>query len=296
MFATARFQAVASVQQSKELTASRRPAIVISSSGMATGGRVLHHLAAALPHARNTVLFVGYQAAGTRGRRAGRGRAEVRIHGEMVPARRASRRSIRCLRTPTAARSCAGCGPRRRRPDGSVSCTVSRSRWTRSRRCVQNASRLERVIPRATARRYRCDARNAGICSSVSTTWPWCSCMPTASRRCRWPTRFSPGICTWPRLPGATSTTTSATRTTCEMRAPLEAVLTHGERRRRGGARRDPALHEAVLDQHRSVQQPHRAQVRAAAASRTSCSPRSARRRAERRAVAAAAGRNASSS
>src|SRR5262249_21637822 len=48
-FATARFQTVSSPQQSKELTASRRPAIVISSSGMATGGRVLHHMAAALP-------------------------------------------------------------------------------------------------------------------------------------------------------------------------------------------------------------------------------------------------------
>jgi metallo-beta-lactamase family protein len=86
MFATARFQAVASVQQSKELTASRRPAVVISSSGMATGGRVLHHLAAALPQSRNTILFVGYQAAGTRGRALTDGASEVRIHGQMVPA------------------------------------------------------------------------------------------------------------------------------------------------------------------------------------------------------------------
>jgi metallo-beta-lactamase family protein len=86
MFATARFQAVASAQQSKELTASRRPAIVISSSGMATGGRVLHHMAAALPHANNTILFVGYQAAGTRGRALTDGASEVRIHGQMIPA------------------------------------------------------------------------------------------------------------------------------------------------------------------------------------------------------------------
>ena len=84
-FATTRFQTVASTQQSKELTASRRPGIVISSSGMATGGRVLHHLAAALPDQKNTVLFVGYQAAGTRGRQLVDGAREVRIHGRDVP-------------------------------------------------------------------------------------------------------------------------------------------------------------------------------------------------------------------
>jgi metallo-beta-lactamase family protein len=87
MFATARFQTIASAQQSKELTANRRSAIVISSSGMATGGRVLHHLAAALPDARNSVLFVGYQAAGTRGRALVDGATEVKIHGQFVPVR-----------------------------------------------------------------------------------------------------------------------------------------------------------------------------------------------------------------
>jgi len=51
---------------------------------MATGGRVLHHLAAALPDARNTVLFVGYQAAGTRGRSLVEGAKNVRIHGQQV--------------------------------------------------------------------------------------------------------------------------------------------------------------------------------------------------------------------
>jgi metallo-beta-lactamase family protein len=83
-FATTRFQTVSSPQQSKELTASRRPAIVISSSGMATGGRVLHHLAAALPDQRNTVLFVGYQAEGTRGRSLVDGAKDVRIHGHSI--------------------------------------------------------------------------------------------------------------------------------------------------------------------------------------------------------------------
>lgn len=88
-FATQRLQIVASPQQSRELAASRGPAIVISSSGMATGGRVLHHLAAALPHARNTVLFVGFQAAGTRGRLLLEGASEVKIHGALVPVRAA---------------------------------------------------------------------------------------------------------------------------------------------------------------------------------------------------------------
>jgi metallo-beta-lactamase family protein len=83
-FSTARFQAVASAQQSKELTASSRTAIVIASSGMATGGRVLHHLKAGLPQARNTILFVGYQAPGTRGRSLVDGTSEVKIHGELV--------------------------------------------------------------------------------------------------------------------------------------------------------------------------------------------------------------------
>jgi metallo-beta-lactamase family protein len=84
-FATARFQVIASPQQSKELTAGRKAGIVISSSGMATGGRVLHHLAAALPDSKNTVLLVGFQAEGTRGRQLLEGAKELRIHGMSVP-------------------------------------------------------------------------------------------------------------------------------------------------------------------------------------------------------------------
>ena len=84
-FCTERFRTIASAQESKELTASRMPAIVISASGMATGGRVLHHLKAALPDARNTVLFAGFQAVGTRGRRLVDGEKTVKIHGQMVP-------------------------------------------------------------------------------------------------------------------------------------------------------------------------------------------------------------------
>lgn len=80
-FFTKRMTMVASPQQSKEVVASKKPAIVIASSGMATGGRVLYHLRAALPDPRNTVLFVGYQAAGTRGRSLVDGQPFVRIKG-----------------------------------------------------------------------------------------------------------------------------------------------------------------------------------------------------------------------
>ena len=77
---------VNSVEESRRLNEMRFPAVIVSASGMATGGRVLHHMAAALPQARNTILFVGYQAAGTRGRALTEGATEVRIHGRMIPA------------------------------------------------------------------------------------------------------------------------------------------------------------------------------------------------------------------
>jgi len=63
------------------------PKIVISASGMATGGRVLHHLKHYIGDPRNTVLLAGYQAAGTRGDRLARGEKEIKIHGQMWPVR-----------------------------------------------------------------------------------------------------------------------------------------------------------------------------------------------------------------
>ena len=80
-----RFTAVNSGRESKALVANDRPAIVIASSGMATGGRVVHHLFAGLPDPRNTVLFVGFQAAGTRGRQLVDGARHVKIFGQHVP-------------------------------------------------------------------------------------------------------------------------------------------------------------------------------------------------------------------
>jgi metallo-beta-lactamase family protein len=85
VFCTERFRTITTAAESKQLTQSKMPAIIISASGMATGGRVLHHLTSALPDARNTVLFVGYQAAGTRGRLLVDGAKTVKIHGHMIP-------------------------------------------------------------------------------------------------------------------------------------------------------------------------------------------------------------------
>jgi metallo-beta-lactamase family protein len=85
IFCTERFRVIGTADESKQLTASKTPSIVISASGMAEGGRVLHHLKAALPDARNTVLFAGYQAVGTRGRRLVDGEKSIKIHGGWVP-------------------------------------------------------------------------------------------------------------------------------------------------------------------------------------------------------------------
>jgi len=73
------------VEQSKAIVTSKGKAIIISASGMATGGRILHHLKKRLPHPENTVVFVGYQVSGTRGRQLLDGTEKVRIHGEDVP-------------------------------------------------------------------------------------------------------------------------------------------------------------------------------------------------------------------
>jgi metallo-beta-lactamase family protein len=83
-FGTERMTIVASAQESMELVSSSTPAIVIAASGMATGGRVLHHLVAGLPNSNNTVLFVGYQSAGTRGRQLCDGAKNVKIQGQEV--------------------------------------------------------------------------------------------------------------------------------------------------------------------------------------------------------------------
>jgi metallo-beta-lactamase family protein len=65
----------------------RQPAILISASGMASGGRVLHHLRHLLPNRRHTVLIAGYAAEGTRARQLSDGASQLKIHGRYVPVR-----------------------------------------------------------------------------------------------------------------------------------------------------------------------------------------------------------------
>jgi len=75
------------VEESKELDRRQGPKVIISASGMATGGRVLHHIKAFAEDHRNTILFAGYQAGGTRGAALVGGADTVRIHGQDVRVR-----------------------------------------------------------------------------------------------------------------------------------------------------------------------------------------------------------------
>ena len=77
----------ATPEESARLNEPVTPCIIVSASGMAAGGRVVHHLARQLPERRNTVLLTGYQAEGTRGRQLLDGAREVKIHGRYVPVR-----------------------------------------------------------------------------------------------------------------------------------------------------------------------------------------------------------------
>ena len=74
-------------EQSKKINENKFPCIIISSSGMVTGGRIQHHLAQRLPDPKNTVIFIGFQAPGTRGATIKSGAPEVKIFGQVVPIR-----------------------------------------------------------------------------------------------------------------------------------------------------------------------------------------------------------------
>jgi metallo-beta-lactamase family protein len=84
---SARVQPTHSAEESKKINDVTGPVIIISASGMATGGRVLHHLKNRLPDPKTTVLLAGFQAPGTRGRTLQDGASHVRIFGELVEVR-----------------------------------------------------------------------------------------------------------------------------------------------------------------------------------------------------------------
>ena len=86
-FVPSRFHLCPTADDSKKLNGVNGPGVIIAGSGMATGGRILHHLRHRLADERTTVLFVGYQAAGTRGRLLRDGAARLRIFGEEVSVR-----------------------------------------------------------------------------------------------------------------------------------------------------------------------------------------------------------------
>lgn len=80
-------QLVQTPEESEALSARRLPMIIIAGSGMATGGRVLHHLKAFAPDRRNTIVLAGYQAGGTRGAALAAGAPSVRLFGQDIPVR-----------------------------------------------------------------------------------------------------------------------------------------------------------------------------------------------------------------
>lgn len=86
-FDTGKLMQALTTDESKAISEVVETSIIISASGMATGGRVVHHLARMLPDPKNTVILVGYQAAGSRGRSLEEGQGEIKIHGQFVPVR-----------------------------------------------------------------------------------------------------------------------------------------------------------------------------------------------------------------
>ncbi len=78
---------VRTVEESQELTRQNYPSVIISASGMAAGGRVLHHLKSLIGDHRNSVVFAGFQAPGTRGAALVGGADRIKIHGAWLPVR-----------------------------------------------------------------------------------------------------------------------------------------------------------------------------------------------------------------
>ncbi|WP_449385236.1 MBL fold metallo-hydrolase RNA specificity domain-containing protein [Cellulomonas soli] len=87
LFEPRHLQLMSTREESEQLNRPERTCIIISASGMATGGRVLHHLEAQLPDRHNTVILTGFQVPGTRGWSLAEGARQIKIHGRYVPVR-----------------------------------------------------------------------------------------------------------------------------------------------------------------------------------------------------------------
>jgi metallo-beta-lactamase family protein len=81
------FHFASTAADSKQINQSRYPSIIVSSNGMCMGGRIQHHLMQRLPDPRNLIMFIGFQAVGTRGRQIKEGAPEVKIFGQIIPVR-----------------------------------------------------------------------------------------------------------------------------------------------------------------------------------------------------------------
>jgi metallo-beta-lactamase family protein len=120
-FDPAEIRTLTTQQDSMSVNSPEYPTIIISASGMATGGRVLHHLRHQLPDPRNTVLLVGYQAFGTRGRTLLEGARAVKLFGQYVP-----------VRAQVEGLEGSPCTPTR------TSCSPGSAAWTARRRCASS--------------------------------------------------------------------------------------------------------------------------------------------------------------
>ena len=308
-FATTRMTTVASPQQSADLVASRQPSIVIASSGMATGGRVLHHLAATISNPKNTVLFVGYQAAGTRGRLLVDGATEIKLLGRDLPGRRARRadrldvgarrrqrdhalavrlharaehdlsrprragRARRARRRASPPRSSGRCtSPRissastRMASDGGLrldEASDSRMRIETDRRCDRRRRRRRPL--RAADRQYLLE--RVGEAAVVQVYADGFRDLPLREKMLIWHLYQA-------AIAGRDIYYDQRYAHNLEMRDVARSDRHAPGRRRSTTLDEIDALHQAVLDQHRPLQQPDRAQVRARVHARRPSPPR----------------------
>jgi len=201
-FAFDRLRYVTRVEESKRINDLHGPCIIISSSGMAEAGRVLHHLLRGIGDPRNTVLFVGFQAAATLGRRLVEGPRRSGSSASRTACGPKSGRLTASPRTPTTARSASGRSARSRAPEGGL----------------PGARRAGRPGPPGGP------LRKAGV--------PRVEALRRVARSC-W-TDAERGGTRWPAKPNATSHASSAPQ--------RWGALCHSRGRRRGAARLDDRL------------------------------------------------------